>query len=92
MKKNKSITGIFLVKSSNQNFYYNVIDRESLIEQGIISEENLKNLYQNLPRYYLNENDFDAENLIRHKFLNNEFADVFKIEPYYIAEGVLLKN
>ena len=87
--KYKTDTGVFLVKSSNDKYYYQVLNKGELYGQNIISKQELEDFYNTLPRYFFDENEIEADSLLVEKYKNNEFPDVNSAEPYYIVEGVI---
>jgi tRNA threonylcarbamoyl adenosine modification protein YeaZ len=87
--KYKTDTGVFLVKSSNDKYYYQVLNHNEMYGQNIISKEDLKDFYIELPKYYFNEEELESDELLINKYLSNEFPDITTSEPYYIVEGVI---
>lgn len=87
--KYQTDTGVFLVKSSNDKYYYQVLNQGEMYGQNIIATQELEDFYTNLPKYFFVEHEIEADNLLIQKFNNNEFPDVNTAEPIYIVEGVI---
>ncbi len=87
--KYQTDTGVFLVKSSNDKYYYQVLNKGEMYGQNIISKQELEDFYIDLPRYFFEEHGIEADNLLIQIFNNNEFPDVNIAEPIYIVEGVI---
>lgn len=88
-EKNKIQNGIMLIKSSDVNFYYCIVEKQEVIEKGIISEIELLNRYPSEEKYYLEE---DVKLTIVHivkKFNDGNFANIYDVEPDYITEGLI---
>ena len=88
-EKNKIHNGIMLIKSSDVNFYYCIVQKQEMIEKGIIPEIELLNRYPSEEKYYLEE---DAKLTISHivkKFNDGNFANIYDVEPDYITEGLI---
>lgn len=89
--KNLEKTGIFLVQAGFEKFYFLVLNENKIVQTGIISEGNLLNLFPDFERFYLQKQDIECDKLLLAKFQNNDFANFFEIEPYYLGEGVITK-
>ena len=88
-EKNKIHNGIMLIKSSDVNFYYCIVQKQEVIEKGIIPEIELLNRYPSEEKYYLEE---DVKLTISHivkKFNDGNFANIYDVEPDYITEGLI---
>jgi tRNA threonylcarbamoyl adenosine modification protein YeaZ len=88
-EKNKIHNGIMLIKSSDVNFYYCIVQKQEVIEKGIIPEIELLNRYPSEEKYYLEE---DVKLKISHivkKFNDGNFANIYDVEPDYITEGLI---
>lgn len=88
----KNSSGVLLVKSSNENFYYQVWSEGSMIEQGIIPNNKISDLYPSLNKYYRDENDFNFNKILIEDYNEQRFTDVKNLEPYYIVEGVVFNK
>jgi len=88
----KNSSGVLLVKSSNENFYYQVWSEGSMIEQGIIPNNKISDLYPSLNKYYQDENDFNYNKILIKDYNEQRFADVKNLEAYYIVEGVVFNK
>jgi len=89
MHKYKTKTGVFLVKSSNDKYYYWVLNDGDLYAQDVISKDALREIYKEFPRYFYDENELEADDLLIQKFENKNFPDMNLAEPFYIVEGVI---
>lgn len=88
-EKHKENTGVFLVPTNNSRFYYFVLFNNDPIQLGVVSQKDLSEFYPDIPRFYY-ENNLNCKNLLISKYNAGEFQDVMKIEPFYLAEGVIL--
>lgn len=88
----KNSSGVLLVKSSNENFYYQVWSEGTMIEQGIIPNNKISDLYPSLNKYYQDENDFNYNKILIKDYNEQRFADIKNLEPYYIVEGVVFNK
>ncbi len=87
--KNKIHDGIMLIKSSDTNFYYCIVEKQEIIKKGIISGFELLNKYPSEEKYYLEEDEKLIISLVIKKFNDGNFADIYDVEPDYITEGLI---
>lgn len=92
--KNQSIdgSGVFLVPSSNENFYYQVISENHLIEDGIANKQKIESLYPELKKFYQSLEDFNYNEILIEDYTNQRFDNIKDMEPYYIVEGVVFNK
>jgi len=90
IKKYSNINeGIILIKSSNDNYYFAEVKDSEIVVDGIISETNLFQKYENKEKFYLEEYKIEfLKNILDEKFLNKNFSSTNDIEPYYISTGL----
>lgn len=90
IKKYSNINeGIILIKSSNDNYYFAEVKDSEIVVDGIISETNLFQKYENKEKFYLEEYSVEfLKNILDEKFLNKNFSSTNDIEPYYISTGL----
>lgn len=83
---------MFLVKASNENFYYYVMVENNPIQHGVISKSDLYDFYPDLKRYYSKEKDFNVNYELQDSFALERFADIKNMEPFYLAEGIIFNK
>lgn len=89
--KNLNLNGIYLVKASNEKYYYLIVRESEIDKTGIASETEILDLYSNFEKFYLEDRDFNCDQLILQKYIEKDFKEPLDIEPFYIGEGVILK-
>jgi len=92
VKDSNDSSGVFLIKASNENYYYYVVFDNNPVGHGVISKNDLNNLYPDLKRYYSKEKDFNVNYELEESFSLERFADIKNMEPFYLAEGVIFNK
>lgn len=92
VKDSNDSSGVFLIKASNENFYFYVMMDNNPIQHGVISKKNLSDFYPDLKKYYAKEKDFNVTYELLESYSLVRFADVKNIEPFYLAEGVIFNK